>query len=140
MPKIERSIEVETKPETVFDMICKVEEFVHLSKHIKEIKKTGADTFHWSVEFLGKTFSWEARVIKSERPKHFAWKSFVGIDNGGSYTLTDKGGSTLITLEMEYHFPSLLVEMLTKPVATKLAREVGDEVLGNVKKILERAG
>ena len=138
MQRIKREITIHASAEKVFDLIDDVTGFTRLSKHIKDIKEIGPKTYLWNVEFLGISYSWEAIVYQCERPRVFAWKSTKGLHNGGSYTLSEEDGKTRLTLMMEYQIPSRMIEMLARPIFKELAQSVGDEVLGNVRRELER--
>ncbi|MEE9613940.1 MAG: SRPBCC family protein [Thermodesulfobacteriota bacterium] len=138
MPSVKIDIDIKAAAEDVFDLITKVEEFGRYSGLIREVRKLSPGVYRWEVEFLGVAARWEAEVSASERPRYFAWRSVSGLYNTGSYTLETGDGETHVTFEMEYRLSGTLMELLTAPVLSHVITRVHKEVLGNVKKELEK--
>lgn len=137
MPIFEHTVEIKAEPERVFDLIARVEDFCHYTDMIKEIRATGPRTYHWKIGAAGMSLEWDAVVTECVRPKRFAWQSIRGIENGGSYVLEPSKNGTLVSLSLEYHLPSRLVERAVTRVADPLIRRVEAQVLGHVKARLE---
>jgi uncharacterized membrane protein len=87
MASVKYKLEIDAPPESVFDLISRVEGFKNYSRLIREVKELSPGRYLWQVEYLGITFEWESEVTESDRPRRFAWQSVSGIYNNGIYTL-----------------------------------------------------
>ena len=134
MPSITRKVFIKAKPEEVFDLLTRVEDFPLYCSYVKGIKKLSPGVYRWRVEFLSIPFEWEARVIESKRPQKFAWESFRGISNRGSYDIRPSDNGATVSFKMEFHLEPGLLALFTTPVLDRLASEVAGELLRNVKK------
>jgi uncharacterized membrane protein len=137
MPSIHKSIEIRAEPEKVFDLIARVEDFVHYSDAIREIRKIAPDTYHWAVQLGGFSFSWDAKVVEHVRPERFAWRSVRGVNNSGRYVLTPTRSGTSISFTMQYQLPNPLLAMLITPVLGPLIGGINMEILAAIKRQLE---
>ena len=130
-------IDVNAPPESVFDLISKVEGFKNYSKLIRDIKEVSPGRFLWRVEYLGVSFEWVSEVTVSERPRRFAWKSVSGTYNVGSYTLEPANGGTKVVFEMEFHIQPRHVNTFARPVLSLVMTMVAKELLDSVKRELD---
>lgn len=137
MPSIARKVFIKTTPKEVFDLVERVEDFPLYCTYIKNIKKISPGVYRWRVEFLTVPFEWEARVIESKRPERFAWESFSGVSNAGSYEIKPSENGTAVTFKMEFHLEPGLLAIFSAPVLDRLASKVAEELLRNIKKRLE---
>ncbi len=137
MPVIRETVEINADPEAVFDLITRIEEFASYTDALEEVRAIGPDTYRWTARARGIRLEWDSVVTELERPKRLAWQSIRGVVNSGGYTLRPSAAGTMVTISMEYSFPSRLLEKLLAPLTDSLTRRVAAEVLGRVKSRLE---
>lgn len=138
MPIIEETIEIKAKPEAVYDLIVRIEDFSLYTGIIKEITAVSPRTYHWTVRIDGISLEWDALITEQIRPERFAWRSVAGVANSGSYTLAPIPAGTKVSFSMEYHLPSRLLEKTLAPLVEPLIRQVSSDILAAVKDRLER--
>lgn len=126
---------IEAPPEEVFDLIADVESFKDLSSIIKEVRLVGERRYRWRVEVMGMSFGWTADVVEFTRPSRFAWQSFEGTFNRGSYTLEPVEGGTRVTYEIEFRIGNTLFDALSAPLVSMMMGLITKEVS---KKVRER--
>ncbi len=137
MLSIRETIEIKASPETVFDLIVRVEDFSLYTGIISEIKAIAADTYRWRVRVGGISLDWDTVVTECVRPSTFAWRSIRGVINSGSYHLAPSPVGTVVSFMMEYRLPNRLLEMALTPLVDPLIRKVSSEILAAVKERLE---
>jgi uncharacterized membrane protein len=137
MASVKYKLEIDAPPESVFDLISRVEGFKNYSRLIREVKELSPGRYLWQVEYLGITFEWESEVTESDRPRRFAWQSVSGIYNNGIYTLEPTARGTSVVFEMEFHLRGRQIDVLARPVLTHLMSTVAKELLDNVKRELD---
>ena len=137
MPIVHETVEINADPDTVFDLIMRIEEFPLYTDALEEVRAIGPDTYHWTARAHGIRLEWDSVVTERERPKRLAWRSIRGVVNSGGYTLTPLPGGTRVSFSLEYRFPSRLLGMLLGPLITRLTRNTAVEILGRVKRRLE---
>jgi ubiquinone/menaquinone biosynthesis C-methylase UbiE/ribosome-associated toxin RatA of RatAB toxin-antitoxin module len=140
MPTVHETVEIKADPDTVFDLIMRIEEFPLYTDALEEVRAIGPDTYHWTAKAHGIRLEWDSVVTDCERPKRLAWRSIKGVVNSGGYTLTPLPGGTRVSFSLEYRFPSRLLEKLLGPLITRLTRNTAVEILGRVKRRLEASG
>jgi uncharacterized membrane protein len=137
MSSISEKLFINAQPERVFDLICRVEDFVGYSSHIKEITEVSPGIYRWRVEFLGFTLKWEAIVIESRRPERFAWRSSKGVFNTGCYELKESAGGTEVAFEMEFSLTGSPLEAVIAPLLNRIIAHVAEDLLIKIKHELE---
>jgi uncharacterized membrane protein len=140
MPIVHETVEINADPDTVFDLIMRIEEFPLYTDALEEVRAIGPDTYHWTARAHGIRLQWDSVVTECERPKRLAWRSIRGVVNSGGYTLTPSHRGTRVSFSLEYRFPSRLLEKLLGPLVSGLTRDIAVEILNRVKMRLERSG
>ncbi len=135
---ISRSVEIMADPDTVYDLICKVEGFSLYSDLIESIKETAPKTYHWEAKLGVIPLQWDAVVTEECRPRRFAWHSIRGLKNSGSYTLTPSGSGTTVCFEMEFHLPVSILEQALSHLTDSYMNRLSEDMLSEIKKKLER--
>lgn len=118
MPIVHETVEINADPDTVFDLIMRIEEFPLYTDALEEVRAIGPDTYHWTARAHGIRLDWDSVVTECERPKRLAWRSIRGVVNSGGYTLTPSHGGTRVSFSLEYRFPSRLLEKLLGPLVS----------------------
>lgn len=138
MPTIERTTTIRAAPEAVFDLISRVEEFPQYSRAIRAVRALGHDTYRWTVRFAGFELEWDSVVTgETRRPRHFAWRSVRGVENGGCFDLRPVAGGTEVRFTMSYRLANPLLERVVDALAAPLMQRVAGELLGEVRRRLE---
>ncbi len=140
MPTIERTISIRAAPDAVFDLISRVEDFPQYSRVIRAVRALGRDTWRWTIRIAGFELEWDAVVTgETRRPRHFAWRSIRGVENGGCFDLQPVAGGTEVRFTMSYRLASPLLERLVDAIAAPLMQRVAGELLEQVRRRLEPA-
>ena len=135
---ISRSVEIMADPNTVYDLISRVEEFSLYLDLIDSIRETAPKTYHWKAKLGGIPIEWDAVIIEEYRPRRFAWHSIRGFKNSGSYTLTPSSSGTTVCFEMEFHLPVSILEQALSPLSDRYMNRLSEDILSEIKKRLER--
>ena len=137
MPSFDSTIVIRASMPRVFDLISRPQEFAECSQYIAHIVPFGKNKYHWEVHAAGITLGWDSVTTEYRRPEHLAWRSITGIENSGSYTLSQTNGGTLLTFEMDHHLPSKLFDAVAAPLSEPFVQAAIMEVLESIKGRLE---
>ncbi|MHA7239838.1 SRPBCC family protein [Arthrobacter sp. TMS1-12-1] len=107
--KVEETIVVNLPVTTVYNQWTQFEEFPHFMGGIKQITQLSDDRLEWVAEIGGIRRQWEARVLEQIPDRKVAWAATEGATNAGQVTFEDLGGTTRVSLVLEYE-PEGLVE------------------------------
>jgi hypothetical protein len=127
MPAIFETVMISADIESVFDLISRIEEFPLYADALKEVRKIGDDTYRFVAQGGGITLEWDSVVTEFKRPTRLAWRSIRGVANSGAYTLAASPAGTLVSISLQFSFPSRLVEALTAPlvIPLRVPRQLG---------------
>ncbi len=140
MPTIERTISIRAAPEAVFDLISRVEDFPRYSRAIRAVRALGHGAYRWTTSIAGFELEWDSVVTgETQRPRHFAWRSIRGVENGGCFDLRPVAGGTEVRFTMSYRLASPLLERIVDAIAAPLMQRVAGELLEQVRRRLEPA-
>lgn len=140
MSTVERTTSIRAAPEAVFDLISRVEDFPQYSRVIRAVRALGHGTYRWTVRVAGFELEWDSVVTgETQRPRHFAWRSVRGVENGGCFDLWPIAGGTKVRFTMSYRLANPLLERVVDAIAAPLMQHVADELLGRVRRRLEPA-
>ena len=137
MPSIDSTIVIHASMPRVFDLISHPQEFAACSQYIAQIVPFGKNKYHWEVHAAGITLGWDSVTTEYRRPEHLAWRSITGIENSGSYTLSQTKRGTVLTFEMDYHWPTKTLDAVAAPLSEPLIQAAIMEVLESIKERLE---
>ena len=137
MTTILERVTIRADIEAVFDLICQVEKFPLYADFLTEVRKINRRTYRWVAEVQGITLEWDSVITECRRPFRLAWRSVLGLQNSGAYTLTRSPQGTEVSIRIEYHLPSQFLEALTAPLAEPLAHSLAAQILARVKRKLE---
>lgn len=140
MPTIERTISIRAAPEAVFDLISRVEDFPRYSRAIRAVRALGHGAYRWTTSVAGFELEWDSVVTgETQRPRHFAWRSIRGVENGGCFDLRPVASGTEVRFTMSYRLASPLLERIVDAIAAPLMQRVAGELLEQVRRRLEPA-
>jgi uncharacterized membrane protein len=146
MTRIEKSVEIKTPPEKVFNYLKLPEkqpewmQFLEKNTITSEKKEGVGVTVHGVGAMSGREMEWNWEVTEWEKNKRIAWKfeppPFKG---GGGFTLEPTDEGTRAVFESEYEVPySILGKLLDKVKVRKSMEENLTTSLENLKSILEK--
>jgi uncharacterized membrane protein len=140
MPAVERTLFIRAAPEAVFDLVARVGDFPQYSRVIRAVRAIGPDTYRWTIGVAGLDLEWDSVVTgETRRPRHFAWRSIRGVENGGCFNLRPVAGGTEVRFTMSYRLANPLLEHVVNAIAAPLMQRVAGELLEQVRRRLEPA-
>ena len=94
----------------MFEFFRHFENFPRFMQHIRRIRKSEGDTWHWEAEGpVGSTVSWDAAITRIQSNRLISWKSVPGsvIGNVGTVWFEPtRHGSTRVHINMRYNPPA----------------------------------
>ena len=105
-----KTLHVRAPVEEVYAFFTDVENFPRFMSHIRDVKRIGADRYHWVAEGPARIpVAWDSEVTERVPGEVFAWQSMAGaaIANAGIVRFeVCADGSTRIDLRMSYNPPA----------------------------------
>ena len=145
MAKLEKSIEINAKPQNVFKYVKDFEKMTEWNSGFKSVNVTSAKkegvgvTAHMVTELSGREMEFDMQTTAWVENKNIAWKSEEPMKSVGGYNLEPSGAGTKLVMKMDYELPySVLGKLLDKiKVSKELEKDIA-ESLEKLKKILEK--
>ena len=135
--KVEETVVVNVPVTTVYNQWTQFEEFPHFMSGIKQITQLGDDRMEWVAEIGGIRRQWEAKVLEQVPDTRVSWAATEGATNAGTVAFEDLGGTTRVTLSMEYE-PEGLVEKVGDKL--NVVENQAKKDLQNFKEFIESEG
>jgi uncharacterized membrane protein len=144
MAKISSSILINKPVEEVFDYAASPYNgpaFIpnlNENTNIRPEKPGAGQKFEWRFNLLGVDVTGTAEVAEFQRPNLVVMKTEGGTNSTWTYKFEEEDGGTRVSVEIEYDLPANLFERLTnKLVVDKVNQRTSEQMLGNLKTILE---
>ena len=138
MASVERSIEVSVPVSTAYNQWTQFEDLPRFMEGIREVRQLDDHLLYWRAEIAGQQKEWQARIVQQIPDQRVEWISEDGARNAGEVTFEPVwGGTTLVTLRMEYE-PEDIVETLGDKLGFVSRRVEGD--LQRFKDFIESRG
>ncbi|WP_194726119.1 SRPBCC family protein [Noviherbaspirillum malthae] len=102
MSTVEKSVQVNVPVSTVYNQWTQFEEFPQFMEGVIEVRQLDPTRLHWRADFGGRTKEWEAEITEQLPDRRIAWRSISGAPNAGIVLFEDLGGSTRVTVQMDY--------------------------------------
>jgi uncharacterized membrane protein len=102
MSTVEKSVQVNVPVSTAYNQWTQFEEFPQFMEGVTEVRQLDATRLHWRADFGGRTKEWEAEITEQLPDRRIAWRSISGAPNAGIVLFEDLGGSTRVTVQMDY--------------------------------------
>lgn len=102
---LQKSIEIQASPETVFNIWSKYDNFPQFMSHLVDVQSLGMQRSHWTMRGpAGVNLEWDAVLTKYMEPSMLAWKTESGapIEHSGSVRFESSNGGTRATVRMSY--------------------------------------
>jgi|GEM_PF-323224 len=137
MPTVEHDVVFPAKPDDVFAMIRRVDEFPRYADAVESVTPLSANSYRWKVRANGVVFSWDVAIVEEYPPYRLTWQSLTGIRNTGRYYLSaTPGGGTRVRLAIEYHLPNRLLDKTLGRVAQPIIKHISAQAFGRVRQAL----
>ena len=137
MPLILETFEINSSPESVFDLIDEAEKTSNYSEILKGVQEIGPDVYRYTISVLGIPLIWDAKVTERLRPERISWESLRGISLEGSFTLKPTHTGTKVFFAMEYNIRNPFLATVLNPFISPLAKKVASETIRNIKKRMD---
>ena len=133
MERTERTIEVNAPVGVVFELYSDFEKFPEWMKSIKEVRKTGERTTHWTADAPLVSVEWEAETTALEPDRRLAWHTIKGdVQMEGEVTFEEAGPEMT-----RMHF-SLAYEPPAGRLGSLVAGLIGNDPAQQVEEDLKR--
>ena len=144
MHRIKKSIEINAKPQQVFELITTPQNLPSIWPSMIEASNVerradGTHKFDWVYKMAGLHFKGHSESTKVETNKYSEVKNEGGIPSTFKWSFEPRGSGTLLTCEVEYEMPGSVLGKLAEAVAAKLNERECVTVLENAKSTLELA-
>ncbi len=105
--ELEKTMEIHAPVERVYELWSNPESLPKVMSHVKEVRKIGDETYHWTVSGpAGVSVSWDATITSRIPNRILAWESIPGatVQNAGivRFDPTPNGG-TRVHLRISYN-------------------------------------
>jgi len=137
MARLEKSIEIKAPVEKVWELCADVEGYPRFMETAKEIRKTGAGTYHWTLELGGRTLRLDGETIEIVEKERLAWTSSGDFVSQGSWRLEPTAEGTKLTNVMDYELPGLVGAIMDRIKVSKEMEKNMERNLNNMKALLE---
>ena len=145
MARIDKSIEINTTPGRVWEMIYwdRIPEWLETiikAEYASENKDQAGATAHIEAEAAGVKAEWDVEVTEYVKNEKAAWRTTSGNFTAiGLTTLTSKEGSTQMRFMIDYDLPhSILGRIIDKLVVGRAVEEDIERGMKKLKDILEK--
>ncbi|GAF86162.1 unnamed protein product, partial [marine sediment metagenome] len=111
MANLEKSIEMNVKPQDVFKYLKDFENMTEWNSGFKSVKVTSAKkegvgvTAHMVTELSGREMEFDMETTTWVDNKNIAWKSGEPMKSVGGYVLEQTGAGTKLAMKMDYELP-----------------------------------
>ena len=137
MPIVEHDVVFPAKPDEVFAMIRRVDEFPRYVDAVESVTLLSAGTYRWKVRANGLVFSWDVAIVEEYPPHRLTWQSLNGIRNTGRYYLSAlPSGGTRVRLAIEYYLPNKFLDKTLGRVAKPIFKHISAQAIGRVRQAL----
>jgi uncharacterized membrane protein/osmotically-inducible protein OsmY len=103
---LQKSIEIQASPETVFNVWSKYDNFPQFMSHVVDVQSGGAQRAHWVMQGpAGIDLELDTVMTKCMAPTMLAWRTEPGapIEHNGSVRFESLNGGTRATVRMFYN-------------------------------------
>lgn len=101
MARVDTELFINAPVEQVFQRWCNFEQAPQFMQHVKEVRKTGDDTYHWVLEGMGQTVEYDARVTEMRPNEKVSWEATSGLKNRGTVEFRPEGSGCRLHLIWE---------------------------------------
>ena len=102
---LQKSIDIQASPETVFDIWSNYENFPKFMSHVNEVRDLGMQRSRWMLRgATGVGLEWDVVLTKCLPPTMLAWKTEpdASVGHSGSVRFESANGGTRVTIRVSY--------------------------------------
>ncbi len=141
MHRLTNSIEINARPERVFELITTPESLLRIWPSMLDVrdverKPDGSVAFEWLYKLAGVHLHGRSETVRVERTRYWETKN-SGIPSTFRWTFEPRGSGTLLTCDVEYEIPVPVLGKIAEAIVTKLNEREQLNVLQNAKTALE---
>jgi len=128
---IDRTLHVDAPIERVYAYWKSFENFPRWMSHVREVRPTGENRWHWSVDGpAGIPVEWDAQLTEDRENRELAWRSVEGaVDNGGRVRFEPDGEGTRVRVELHYCPPGGVIgQAVARAFGTDPASEMSEDL------------
>jgi len=137
---VDRTIRVDAPPEEVFAYWRDLEHFPLWMSHVREVRRLGADRYHWSVDGpAGVPVEWDSELTGVQPDRELAWRTVEGstVDHCGRVRFLPEGGGTRVHVELHYAPPGGVIgQAVAKAFGVDPGSEIDDD-LAKLRRLIE---
>lgn len=142
MQKMRKSVDIKVPVERVYEFVTTPTNLPSVWPSMIEVsnvqsRTAGWHSFDWVYKMAGIKFHGHAEPQKVEPNKFVEMRNESGIPSTFRWTYEARGGSTLLTVEVEYDIPTPLVGKIAESILVKINERELDTLLHNLKAMLE---
>ena len=138
--QVEKTIRIETPVEQVFAYWRNLENFPQWMSHVREVRYTGGDRYHWVVDGpAGVPVEWDSELLNVVENREMTWRSVEGsaVQNTGRIRFEQDGSGTRVHVQMHYVPPGGVIgHVVAKAFGVDPKTEM-DEDLARMKTVIE---
>lgn len=104
MATIQQSIDVRAPIHTVYDRLCRFEDYPRFMDEVKNVQQLDDTHLHWTTVMANRPVEWDAEITEQETDRCIAWHNVSGPTNDGRVELQPVGQDTariIFTLHTE---------------------------------------
>ncbi|MFB3917588.1 MAG: SRPBCC family protein [Terriglobales bacterium] len=138
--RFQKTIEIDAPVDRVYELWSNPENFPRFMEHVREVKRTNGDRFHWiAAGPAGISASWDAEITEQVPNQVLAWKSVPGaaIRNAGIVRFQDAGGRTRMHVLISYNPPAGVLGHAVAALFGYDPKHAMDDDLMRLKSLLE---
>ncbi len=109
MQRAEKTIRVNAPAQKVYDYWRNFQNFPQFMEHVEEVRSSdpSGKISHWKVKGpLGKSFEFDAELVRDEPNKMIGWNSTGGeMGTSGAVTFAETGDNTEVHVVMQWYDP-----------------------------------
>lgn len=136
MEHLEKRFEIDVPVSVAYNQWTQFEQFPEFMDGVKDVRQLDDTHVHWRASVAGVEKEWEAEITEQVPDQLIAWRSTVGVPNGGRVRFAElPGGRTCIDLELDYE-PQNALEKAGDALGF-VSRKV-DKTVEDFRRLLER--
>lgn len=109
---VRTSVTIQSDPQRLYDMWRNIEAAPAWHERVTEVRKTGANTYHWTMrdEPGDNVLEWDFEILADEPGKRIAWRSIAGDPQSAGEVIFESapgGRGTMVTVLEQFHIGTM---------------------------------
>lgn len=136
MARVETELFINAPVDRVFQMWSGFENQPQFMQHVKEVRKTGENSYHFVLEGMGQTVEYDATVTEMKPNEKVSWQATSGLQNRGMVEFRPEGPGCRLHLVWEEQAGGQISNVAEQ--LTGFAKSTIDEDLQRFKQLCEQ--